>query len=97
MNSFLNRGWRKQLGDHLDTVRPGQRYRSAEGGLFGAEGRDWWVKNVSRYNDGLTYATLVMCRDPSQTKTLAQGTLLNRRLFRLVSDPADNGRPDPTF
>ncbi len=75
-------------------VRPGQVYRSIEVGLFGARVPDWQVVSVARRNDGLTYATLVMSRDPSERKTLAVGALLDRRMYKLVADaPTD----EPTF
>ncbi len=71
-------------------VRPGQVYRSIEGGLFGVRVPDWQVVSVARRNDGLTYATLAMSRDPSERKTLAVGALLDHRMYRLVADaPAD--------
>ncbi len=75
-------------------VRPGQVYRSIESGLFGVRVPDWQVVSVARRNDGLTYATLAMSRDPSERKTLAVGALLDRRMYRLVADaPTD----EPTF
>ena len=71
-------------------VRPGQVYHSIEVGIFGARGPEWQVVSVARRNDGLTYATLAMSRDPSERKTLAVGALLDRRMYRLVADaPAD--------
>ncbi len=71
-------------------VRPGQVYRLKEGGIFGARGPEWEVVSEARRNDGLTYATLVMSRDPSARKTLAVGALLDHRMYRLVADaPAD--------
>lgn len=71
-------------------VRPGQVYRSIESGLFGVRVPDWQVVSVARRNDGLTYATLAMSRDPSERKTLAVGALLDRRMYRLVADaPTD--------
>ncbi len=71
-------------------VRPGQVYRSTEGGLFGALGHEWQVVSVARCNDGLTHATLTMSRDPSERKMLAVGALMDRRMYRLVADaPAD--------
>ncbi len=71
-------------------VRPGQVYRSKEGGLFGGTRLEWQVVSVARRDDGLTYATLAMSRDPSERKTLAVGALLDRRMYGLVADaPAD--------
>ena len=75
-------------------VRPGQVYRPTEGGLFGGLGLEWQVVLVAPRNDGLTYATLTMGRDPSERKTLAVSALLDRRMYRLVTDaPAD----EPSF
>ncbi len=75
-------------------VRPGQVYRSIEAGLFGVQVPDWQVVSVARRNDGLTYATLAMSRDPSERKTLAVGALLDHRMYRSVEDaPTD----EPTF
>ena len=42
--------------------------------------------SVARRNDGRTYATLAMCRDPSERKTLAVGALMDRRMYGLVAD-----------
>ena len=75
-------------------VRPGQVYRSAEGGLFGAPGPELQVVSVAQRIDGLTYAALTMSRDPTERKTLAVSALLDRRMYRLVVDaPAE----EPTF
>ena len=72
------------------TVRPGQVYRSIEVGLFGGRGPEWRVVSVARCNDGLSYAALTMSRDPSERKMLAVGALMDRRMYRLVTDaPAD--------
>ncbi len=71
-------------------VRPGQVYRSKEGGILGVTRLEWQVVSVARRGDGLTYATLAMSRDPSERKTLAVGALLDRRMYGLVADaPAD--------
>ena len=51
---------------------------------------EWRVVSVARRNDGLTYATLVMTRDPSERKMLAIGALMDRRMYGLVADaPTD--------
>ena len=71
-------------------VRTGQRYRSMERGVFGSPGREWRVTSLMQRNDGLTYATLAMTNDPSELKTLAMGALLDRRMYRLVTDAPAN-------
>jgi len=80
----------KAVSDGADmnqrAVRPGQVYRSIEARLFGAQVPDWQVVSVARRNDGLTYATLTMSRDPSERKMLAVGALLDRRMYRLMAD-----------
>ena len=74
-----------------EAVRPGQLYRSTEGGLFGGPGPNWEVVSVAERYDGSNYATLAMTRDPSERKTLAMEVLLDRRMYRLVPDvPADD-------
>ena len=71
-------------------VRPGQVYRSIQGGFFIQRWLEWQVVSVVRCNDDLTYATLAMSRDSSERKMLAVGALLDRRMYRLVADaPAD--------
>ncbi len=67
-------------------VRLGQLYRSTEGRLFGRHGPEWRVLSMAVRDDGLTYATLAMTRDPSEHKTLAMGALLDRRKYKLVED-----------
>ena len=71
-------------------IRPGQVYRSTESRFFGGAGLEWQIVSVARRDDGLTYATLAMSRNPSESKTLAVGALLDRRMYRLVAEaPAD--------
>ena len=55
---------------------------------MGGTGLEWQI--VARRDDGQTYATLAMSRDPSERKTLVVGALLDRRMYGLVADaPAD--------
>ena len=73
-----------------EAVRAGQVFRTTEVGFSGGRWLEWQVVSVVRCNDGLTYATLTMSRDSSERKMLAVGALLDRRMYRLVTDaPAD--------
>ncbi len=55
---------------------------------------DQWIAAEKEFwstiDNGLTYATLTMSRDPSERKMLAVGALMDRRMYGLVADaPAD--------
>ena len=62
-------------------IKPGQRFRDVQPGLFGRTGSEWIVEHVFTGTDGLQYARVVSSSDASQRKTLSATIIGDRRRF----------------
>lgn len=65
-------------------IEPGQRFMPSSRQLGTATVGPWEIVELFQANDGMAYARLANAADRSRIKTVAEGALLDRHLFRRV-------------